>query len=138
MSREVRVHTDLAPPPARFRQLVEVAAHRLVADEPVDSGGGDAGPAPHELLLAALGACTSMTLKLYAERKGWPLRECDVKLTYSKERRESGEVTLIQRAIVLHGDGLTAEQRERLLEIAGKCPVHKTLTNPIEISTNLE
>ena len=100
------------------------------ADEPEAEGGGDTGPAPFELLLSALGSCTAITLKMYAQRKGWPLEEVDVKL--SLEKTQTGSA--IDRQIVLHGS-LSAEQRERLLQIANACPVHKILTQPIAITT---
>lgn len=119
-------------PANKHTQTVKVAAHSLIADEPADMGGNDLGPAPHEWLLAALGTCTSMTLKMYADRKGWPLQSCDVKLTGTK----GGAEFLIKREITLTGD-LTSEQRAGLLAIADKCPVHKTLSNPIKIESAL-
>jgi len=106
--------------------------HTWQADEPADLGGGDAAPAPYELLLSSLGACTSITLKMYAARKGWPLAEVDVTLTL--ELTESG--SRIDRQIVLHGE-LSDEQRQRLLQVANACPVHKLLSRPIEIGTSL-
>jgi putative redox protein len=137
MSREVRVQTD---PAGKFRQTLLDGPHHLISDEPVDAGGDDAGPSPHELLLLALGSCTSMTLKLYADRKGWPLRSAEVRLTLERVRREApgptGDAVVIHRTIQLEGD-LDADQRQRLLEIAGKCPVHKTLTGEIDIRSVL-
>jgi putative redox protein len=113
-----------------FAQDVEVAGHHIRSDEEVGHGGDNSGAEPHELLLAALGACTAMTLKVYAERKGWPLRDARVKL--------NGDTTtgslVISRQIALEGD-LDDEQRKRLLEIASKCPVHKSLSAPITIQT---
>ncbi len=123
-------------PPHKHTQTVRVAAHSLVADEPTDMGGDDLGPAPHEWLFAALGACTSMTMKMYADRKGWPLQSCDVKVSGEKVAGEKGQEMLIKREITLVGD-LTPEQREGLLVIANKCPVHKTLSNPIRIESAL-
>ena len=113
-----------------FAQEVEVAGHHLRADEEVEKGGGDSGAAPHELLLAALGSCTAMTLKVYAERKGWPLKDVHVRLNGA-----TGESGLaITREVTLEGD-LTAEQRQRLIEIADKCPVHRSLVGEISIAT---
>jgi putative redox protein len=114
----------------KFSQDIAVAGHRLRADEETAKGGDDTGAAPHELLLAALGACTAMTLKAYAERKGWPLRNVRVRLNGSTG--ETGFV--ITRELTLEGE-LDAEQRERLVGIADKCPVHKTLSGKIIIQT---
>ena len=116
----------------KFKQDVAIGAHHLTADEPLESGGSDAGPAPHEFLLAALGACTSMTVKMYADRKGWPLERVEVKLTMEGQ----GGAHTIHRRVHLQGP-LDEEQRARLLEIAGKCPVHKTLTGTIAIESEL-
>ena len=117
----------------KFRQTVHIGPHTLVADEPVEAGGSDAGPAPHEWILAGLGACTSMTVKMYADRKGWPLRSVEVAV---KGDHVDGDFVL-SREIRFVGDGLTDEHRARLLEIANKCPVHKSLTGPIRIETTV-
>jgi putative redox protein len=122
--------TTVATAEGKYRQTISIGPHRLPADEGTEVGGGDAGPAPHEFLLAALGACTSMTLKMYADRKQWALKHVEVKLDGAHE----GGVFRIQRHIRLEGD-LDAEQRARLIEIANKCPVHKTLTGTIAILT---
>jgi len=125
-----------------FQQDILAGTHRLVADEPVTAGGLDSGPGPYDLLLAALGACTSMTLRLYAERKGLPLTRVEVKLRHGRihaadcaecETKE-GMLDRIECAITLEGD-LDASQRARLMEIADKCPVHRTLTSEIDIRT---
>ena len=115
----------------KFAQDIEIASHRFRADEEKDKGGDDSGASPHELLLAALGSCTAMTLKVYAERKGWPLR--DVQVSLDGSNTEGGFV--ISRIVTIDGD-LDAEQRQRLLEIADKCPVHKTLVGEITITTS--
>ena len=115
-----------------YRQTVRVGRHVLVADEEVAAGGGDAGIAPHEWILAGLGACTSMTIKMYAVRKGWPLDSVQVKV--AGDHRDGAFV--LTRSVLLRGE-LTEEQRARLLEIANKCPVHRSLTGPIHIDTVL-
>jgi uncharacterized OsmC-like protein len=127
-----------------FRQEIEVGTHRLIGDEPVAVGGTNMGPTPYDLLLAALGACTSMTLGLYARRKQWPLEGVTVRLRHAKVHAadcaecQDKNVMLdrIDCEIELQGT-LTEEQRAKLLEIANKCPVHRTLTSNIDISTRL-
>lgn len=114
----------------RFAQDLDVAGHPLRADEDVDKGGDNSGPTPHELLLAALASCTTMTLKVYAERKGWPLR--NVRAIVNGETTPAGLV--ITRQLTFEGE-LDAEQRQRLLEIAERCPVHKSLVGQVTITT---
>jgi uncharacterized OsmC-like protein len=129
---------------AGFAQEITVGTHRLFSDEPRDVGGEDAGPSPYELLAAALGACTSMTLGEYARRKQWPLASVVVRLRHSKIHAidcsdcDTKDEILdhIDRDIELTGN-LTKEQRERLLEIADKCPVHRTLTFGMKIHSRL-
>jgi putative redox protein len=128
----------------KLTQLVAAGRHSLRVDEPVAVGGLDSGISPYDLLLASLGACTSMTLRLYADLKGLPLERATVELKHDKihavdcaecESRE-GRIDRIERVIRLDG-GLDAAQRAKLLEIANKCPVHRTLTSEITIPTRL-
>jgi putative redox protein len=127
-----------------FEQSVTAGRHRFTSDEPLGVGGGDAGPDPYDLLLAALGTCTSMTMTLYARRKKWPLERVDVRLVHARNHAadcadcEGGKLRIesIERRIALAG-ALTTEQRSRLLAIAEKCPVHVTLTGKLEIHTTL-
>lgn len=112
--------------------------HTWYADEPVDSGGTDTAPTPMEEMLGALGACVAITVKLYANRKEWPLEKIDVSLAiqrynaadYPAYQGDAPMIHEIREHITLHGDQLTEEQRERLMEIAGKCPVRRVLTTP--------
>jgi len=116
--------------------------HTLITDEPIEAGGEGAGPDPYTLLLAALGSCISMTTKLYAKRKGWPLERVTVRLRQQRihaadcvtcAKETEGYVHRIERSVTFDGN-LSEEQHARLQEIAHKCPVHKTLTSPIVIT----
>ena len=127
---------------SKFQQTVSIGPHRLLADEPVASGGEDTGPGPYDFVLAGLGACTSMTMRMYADRKSLPLERVTVTLKHSKihaqdcaecETKE-GMLDQIDRTIAMEG-ALDAEQRGKLMEIADKCPVHRTLTSEIHIVT---
>jgi uncharacterized OsmC-like protein len=137
---EVTVHSV-----GKLRQQIDAGAHTLYADEPVGVGGDDAGLNPYELLLAALGACTSMTMLMYARRKLWPLEDVAVRLSHRRDYARDCEecdqkpvqIDVIERRITLVGT-LDAAQRARLLEIAEKCPVHRTLTRTIRVIDYLE
>ncbi|MCF8468863.1 MAG: alpha/beta fold hydrolase [Sneathiella sp.] len=128
----------------RFVQKIDSSGHPLTADEPFDAGGTNTGPTPYDLLASALGACTSMTLRMYADRKKWPLEQVAVRLRHEKihaddcadcETRE-GKIDQIEREIELKGE-LSIEQRARLLEIADRCPVHRTLNSEVRIKSML-
>lgn len=130
---------------AAFVQEVTVGSHHFLSDEPIAAGGGDAGPTPYDLLLAALGSCISMTAGVYARRKAWPLDSVTVRLTHARihavdcancETRE-GMLDRIEVVIELTGE-LTEAQRTRLLEIAGRCPVHRTLRSEIEVRSRID
>jgi putative redox protein len=128
---------------SKFQQMVSVGPHRMLADEPVAAEGEDTGPGPYDFVLAGLGACTSMTMRLYADRKSLPLERVTVTLKHSKIYAEdcaecetkAGMLDQIDRVIAMEGN-LDAEQRKKLMEIADKCPVHRTLTSEIHIVTH--
>src|SRR6266436_2156406 len=127
---------------SKFQQTVSIGPHRMLADEPVAAGGEDTGPGPYDFVLAGLGACTSMTMRMYADRKSLPLERVTVTLKHSKIHAEdcaecetkAGMLDQIERVIAMEG-ALDAEQRKKLMEIADKCPVHRTLTSEIHIVT---
>jgi putative redox protein len=124
--RDVIVSSTAEP----YAQDIAIGPHCMHADEATEKGGKDTGPGPHELLLAALGACTSMTIKGYAARKGWVVRRVAVQLTGASV----DGTYVISRHLTIEGD-LEGDQRERLVEIANKCPVHRTLTGEVVINT---
>ena len=142
MADETEPHVIVNGNATGFAQKIQIGPHQLVADEPVSYGGTDTGASPYDLLLAALGSCTSMTIGLYARKRGWPLDDITVSLRHERihardcddcETKE-GKVNRIWRDIHLAG-ALTDEQRAKLMEIADKCPVHQTLTSEINIKT---
>jgi putative redox protein len=126
--------------PSGFRTELETRSHGLVADEPVSLGGTDRGPTPYELLLGALSGCMAMTLRMYADRKGWPLEGVEVRLRTARSHEldcehcetEAVGITRIEREVELAGP-LAAEQRARLLQIADRCPVKQTLERGISV-----
>lgn len=124
-----------------FRVDIDAGHHKLVADEPVESGGTDGGPTPYDFLAAALGACTSMTLEIIARRENIPLEGLEMRISNDRMHAKdcvdcltaSGYIHRFKVEIKLLGGALTAEHRARLLEVAGRCPVAKTLTHEIKI-----
>ena len=131
--------------PLDFVADISAGRHVLQADEPVSAGGQDAAPSPYELFLAALGACKVITLRMYAKRKGWPLRHVQVNLSHARVHAtdcancadEGSLIEEIDVAIKLVGE-LSDEQRRKLLAIAEKCPIHRTMTSPLKIRTHPE
>jgi putative redox protein len=129
---------------AGYAQQIAVGRHRLTGDEPHSAGGTDTGPSPFELLLAALGSCTSMTVALFARHKGWPLEAVTVRLRHSTINAvecqdcetKGGQIDEIHLDVELVG-ALSDEQRARLLAIADKCPIHRTLTSELHIQSRL-
>jgi putative redox protein len=128
----------------KFTQMMLDGEHVLLADEPREAGGNDHGPSPYRLLLMALGACTSMTLRLYATRKGWPVERITVRLRHFRDymadckdcEDKDAKMERIERVIDIAGD-LDEAQHRRLLEIADKCPVHRTLESRVKIESRL-
>ena len=142
MADEEASHIIVHGDSAGFAQKIEIGPHHFVADEPVSYGGTDSGPSPYDFILAALGACTSMTIGLYARKRKWPFTKITVSLKHSKIHAtdcddcetKDGRIDRIELEIHLEGD-LSEEQRTKLMEIAGKCPIHQTLTHEINIKT---
>ncbi len=140
MSRNVTVDDGAV----RYSQTISAGPHLLRGDEPVDAGGSDTGPNPYELLLAALGSCASITVRMYADRTQWPLESVHIELSYGGAHAEdsaaceteTGMITGIEMEVSFVGD-LSEQQRQRLLEIANRCPVHRTLTSRIQIRGTL-
>ncbi|MEB8434527.1 OsmC family protein [Cocleimonas sp. KMM 6892] len=121
----------------RYTQTITTGNHTLIADEPTELGGDDKGPAPFDYLLSALGSCTSITLSMYAERKNIQLDVITVRLTYIPPNEIDGSSSRIIRKIHLEGD-FTDEQEHRMLEIADRCPIHKTLRSNVDIMSSFE
>lgn len=140
MNRSLSVQTTST----RYVEEISIGKHKLLADEPVDAGGTDAGPGPYEFLLTALGTCTCITLRMFADRRRWPLEAVRILLCHSKVHAEDcvaceHELRVMDRIEVeidLKGE-LSTDQRQRLLEVAGKCPVHNTLASAIDIQARL-
>jgi putative redox protein len=131
-------------PASGFAQTIDVGSHHLTADEPLAAGGTDTGPTPYDFLAAALGSCTSMTISYFARREQWPLESVTVRVRYSRIHAadcascdtKEGRVDRLTRAIELTGP-LNDDQRQELLRIADRCPVHRTLQSRIDIQTSL-
>ena len=130
MDQEVKVNLSGHP----YQASISARDHRWLADEPEDVGGGDTGPQPGELLLSSLGACTAITLKMYADRKKWPVENIEVELRFNSAAKPDPLTTVIDMEVHFTGD-LSPEQLTRLMQIAHSCPVHKVLSNPILINT---
>lgn len=136
------VHAHIGSEP--YKVDMQAGDHALIGDEPQSNGGGDTGPDPYDYLLMSLGSCTAMTVKMYAERKNWPLEEVYVELLHSKTHAEDCEncnekqsrIDHIEKDVVVKGE-LSEEQQRRLLEISQRCPVHRTLQSEIKISSQI-
>jgi putative redox protein len=123
----------------KYTQEISAGRHLFTGDEPVDNGGEDLGPTPYQLLLSSLGTCTSITLQMYARRKDWPLEAVEVSVQGQRPRGAKAGEPEYNIGVTINLEGpLTPEQRDRLLEIAGRCPVKRTLTGRIQIDCCLE
>jgi putative redox protein len=118
-----------------YAVTIAVSGFEIVGDEPVSFGGGGTGPAPYDLLTAALGECTAMTMRWYAIQKSWPLEKVEVTLTHHKDENKKD---IFEKNIRIFGEQLTDEQRARLLDVAAKCPVQRTIENGAQITSVLE
>lgn len=142
LNKDVAVHLEDS-----FTADVRIGKHGFTADEPEEVGGNDFGPTPYDLLVASLGTCTAMTLRMYADHKNWPLKEVEVHLMHQKVHKDdietelegdkSGKIDTIEREVVVIGDALSEEQVERLKEIANRCPVHRTLEHCVHVETTI-
>ena len=130
MDQEVKISLSGHP----YQVSIDARDHRWLADEPEEAGGGDTGPQPGELLLSSLGACTAVTVKMYANRKKWPLDNVEVELRFNSEAKPDPLTTVIEMEVHFTGN-LSEEQLARLLQIAHSCPIHKVLSNPIIVNT---
>lgn len=128
-----------------YKTVMTAGDHELIADEPENAGGGDTGPGPYDYLLMALGSCSVITMKMYADRKEWPVEDIYIEMRHSKVHAEdcvdcddpAAKIDKVEKDIIVKGE-LTEEQLDRLLEISKKCPVHKTLLSDIEIQSSVE
>jgi len=129
----------------KYETVLSAGQHELISDEPKHLGGGDKGPDPYDYLLMSLGSCTAITLRMYAERKEWPVEDIFVELRYFKEHAEdcidcdekSAKIDKIEKELIVKGD-LTQDQLDKLLEVSHKCPVNRTLNGTIEMSSKIE
>jgi putative redox protein len=116
---------------------IEVSGHRMIGDEPASQGGADLGPSPYDLLTAALAACTAMTVRWYALKMGWPLQHVHVEVEHDKRVQATHPevIETFRKRVTIVGPDLSDEQKQKLFEVAAKCPIHKTLTGTISIDT---
>jgi putative redox protein len=119
-----------------YKTQINIREHQLIGDETMENGGKDLGPTPSEFVLAGFATCTASTLRMYADRKGWPVEQIFVELTLIKEKTNEGLVSNISRSIRIEGN-IDDEQKQRMIEIAEKCPVHRMLISAIHIKTQI-
>lgn len=134
MSKPTILHASIGRD--TYKTTLQTDDHQLIGDEPPSSGGSNLGPDPYEFILAGLATCTAATVRMYADRKAWDLEKIDLSLSLQVEKLSGTQITHIQREIQFFGN-LDAEQTQRLLEIADKCPVHRLLTREVQIVTTV-
>jgi len=132
MDQEVKVSLSGLP----YQVSIDARDHRWLADEPTEAGGDDTGPQPGELLLSSLGSCTAITVKMYADRKKWPVDNIEIELRFNSDAKPDPLTTVIDMDIHFTGN-LSTEQVERLQQIARSCPIHKVLSHPIIMNTKV-
>ncbi len=120
----------------KYTTEIRAGKHTIISDEPIELGGKDKGPNPNELFLASLGSCTAITLRMYADRKEWLVESIQVDLKMDIVKNEGTQTSYIKKHITIKGD-ISEEQKQRMLKIADSCPLHRIMTNPIVISSNL-
>ncbi len=144
MAGEERITAHIAETgESAYAVSIAVSGHVLKGDEPASFGGGNTGPAPYDLLLAALGECTAMTVRWYARQKSWPLGKVEVRISHRKEEAaalpegagKTGKLDVFEKQVIVHGDALTPEQHAKLVDVAAKCPVQRTLESGAIIRT---
>lgn len=137
MAEEVTAVRVVETGASDFAVSIEVGLHAFIGDEPARNGGRDLGPSPYQLLTAALGECTAMTVRWFAKQHGWPLDRVAVEVTHRKRapKDPTGKADFFEKRVSLSGDRLTREQRDRLIAVAGRCPVHRTLEGGAVIAT---
>lgn len=132
MAEEKTIHAYVAETgESPYAVDIEVSGHRFKGDEPIDTGGGNLGPAPYDTLLAALGECTAMTVRWYAIQQKWPLEKVEVELTHHKQDKTD----IFTKQVIIHGNALSGEQRKKLMGVAARCPVQRTLEGTPVIHT---
>ena len=134
MATETKIQASIGR--ERYKTQINIRGHELTGDELPDNGGNDIGPTPHEFVLAGLAACTASTLRMYVDRKGWPVDNILIGVSLFKEKTSEGLVSHISRTIQIEG-GVDEVQKQRMIEIADKCSIQRMLTSPIIIKTQL-
>ncbi len=134
MASETKIQASIGH--EAYATYINVRGHQLIGDEPLDHGGQDKGPRPQELVLSGLATCAASTMKMYADRKGWQVEQIFIEVKLITEKTDSGQISQITENIRIEGN-IDADQKKRMVEIAGKCPVHRLLTNKIQIESLL-